>query len=497
MSIPKPFQILSSRTQKELSKVTVSGYNKNEVVSKMFDRIKVHDVHKANLWAAELVCSGHLEFVVNKLIVFMSTEVHIHNPKLPLVFCEALDKLKVAPGCDVLRMRNVQTARNSLAHIVTLLCLSTKKLQSLPKIGELDFEIDYLTSKLMSRSTTMADQILRPEDPKDLKVSINELATHIVLRRRCCKDRFSLLTRDAGKLDPAYWLSWLVEWDKHMSSRRMKDIEYKCASRKELAADDKTANDCVWVIWELILRLSDTFEHDISSRCIHALHTLYKHDFTRGKKNERKHLLMHAISYLCAPVDWGRKVEIDKPRLYRAVAYVNFVYAEVQTETAAWETRYRRDKISEFIETTLEDASPMPLETTVPESTLQRQRVDSDLIVIEEEYKKRNAMYDPVDYAAAVQPAAIAVRVSSEPVKHRHIPVLDTHSLTVPVFCTQGIGCVYLDKDQLPRLKQISRQDDTVAETEDDYREILIDNHSNKSKADTHKAPKAEPENTT
>ena len=64
MVMPPQFQVKCKRSPKELTKVTVSGYSKTEVVNNFVDRMRFHDVDNAHFWAAELVSSGHGNVVV-------------------------------------------------------------------------------------------------------------------------------------------------------------------------------------------------------------------------------------------------------------------------------------------------------------------------------------------------------------------------------------------------------------------------------------------------
>ena len=493
MTVPHAFMVSTSRSAKDLSRVTISGYSKNEVVTKMLDRIRVHDTEKANVWAAELVCSGLTDLVVHKLIVFVSSEIHINNPMLPLYVMRLCKTILSLCSSDLLRCRNSQSLRNTVCTLITLACLATKKPHALPKIGELDFELDYIKARIVSRSTSIADQVLKEDDPKDLTVSINELATHIVLKRRTARDKFGLLTREAGSLDPAYWLAWLLEWDKHMTSRRLKDVEYRCAARPEISGDAKTATDCVWVVWDLLLRLADSFDHQPTSNSILALHDLYKLGFTRGKKTERKCILLHAVKLLVGvDVDWERSVEGDRPRSLRAVAHINFIYEHIRKEANLWEHKYRKDKISQFIDTTIQSAAGGALDSNQTQTNMQHaiadalpsERVTRPALsreeLIESAFQHRDQLYDPVDYSKLPPTPPVAVIAPAKPARKPPQPPADC--VTLPVVCTEGIGCVYISQDQMSHRAAMSTREAALQaiENEEDLKEILLDKRANK-----------------
>lgn len=350
MKVPSKYSVSCRRTMREMTRVTLSGYNKGEVMTKLMERLRFHDVDKANYWTAEMISSGQHEFLMNKLIAFACHEINVNNPKLPAYLSERIDTYKRLVRVLDIQDRNDQQVRNIFSEIVTVLSLSTKKATKFPKIGEVDFELEYIRSKIISKNRNLADQILRPEDPKDLLVPVNELATHIVLLRRHSADKLSLLTSTAGALNPYYWLAWLLEWDKHMTSRRLKDVEYHCASRTSRHYDDKFAKDVVWVIWDTLLRLTETFDDEATTVQVQALYTIFMTDYTRGKRTERKHVLYCAVQYLTCSPSWRLNVFIDRRKVIRAQCFVNLVYAYVNREGEAWEKTFRDNKISAYIE---------------------------------------------------------------------------------------------------------------------------------------------------
>lgn len=319
-------------------------------MTKLIERLKFHDVDKANYWTAELIASGQHEFLMNKLIAFSCQEININNPKLPAYLSDRIKTYKRLVRVLDIQDRNDQQIRNIFSEIVTVLSLSTKKTTKFPKIGEVDFEMEYIRSKIISKNRNLADQILRDEDPRDLLVPINELATHIVLLRRHSADKLSLLTSKAGALNPYYWLAWLLEWDKHMTSRRLKDVEYHCAARTSPHYDDKFAKDVVWVIWDTLLRLTETFDDEPTTVQVQALYAIFMTDYTRGKRTERKHILYCAVQYLTTSLSWRLNVFIDRRKVIRAQCFVNLVYAYVNREGEAWEKTFRDRKISAYIE---------------------------------------------------------------------------------------------------------------------------------------------------
>ena len=162
MVIPDEFLVRTNRTEKELARVTASGHSKNEVVQMLYDRLKYHDVDKANLWAAELVASCQSELLWSKLVAFVGQQVNSQNPDLPSLMLHTYANCQ---GARAQSVGNCQQSRNATAQIVTVIALSTKRALSWEKIGERDRDFEYISSIFLSQNTDLADQVFQAGDP--------------------------------------------------------------------------------------------------------------------------------------------------------------------------------------------------------------------------------------------------------------------------------------------------------------------------------------------
>ena len=82
-----------------------------------------------------------------------------------------------------LAMRNNQKIRNIFAEIITVLCQSPKRHGfDVIKINkETDYNLGQLSNRLKAPNTTYGDEIFRKEDPKEIYIATNELASLFIL----------------------------------------------------------------------------------------------------------------------------------------------------------------------------------------------------------------------------------------------------------------------------------------------------------------------------
>ena len=511
----------TTRSQKELSRVTVSGYNKADVLQRLVERLRLNDVAQANHWAAELVCSNHIDAVLGRVVAFVGQEINAQNPRLPSLIWQHVSRYRNMHLDGT--VRNNQIVRNLVSEVVTVVAMSHKKVVKLPKIGEIDFEVDYIRSKVVSTTKDNIIGVIRDGDPPDIVVPINELATHIILQKRYNGDRFSLLTREATTTNPYYWLAWFLEWEKNISSKKMKDVEYRCAPRLSRLYDGKFATDCVWVAWDLFRILAIRMATAEAREQIAALYNLYAHDYSRNKRTERKFLMYQAIQVLTLDLDWRTNVYVDRRKVVKTCACVNFFYRQIAADCRTWEDKYRSSTIASFI-------SPADDKQRARDARRQAvkhvQDVQNEMVAalrplqirdddgngngngnrnVDEMFAEREAEYERVSYEPREDdrrfederremispPPNLAPRRTSHSRINRNDDDnrinlteqiertegggdLDDDSarngcVTMPVVCSEGIGCVYIPRGETPMYPPKRQQ-----ETPHEFREFFI-----------------------
>ena len=480
--IPREYIIDTSRSDKELSKVTISGFNRANVLTKLIEKLRLHDVSGGNHWAAELNASNHTELAFNKLISYAASEVNIQNVKWPVHFYKLhskIDKAGLQGG------RNNQTVRNALAEITTILALSSKKVLKPPKIGEIDFEMEFIQSKIIAKNNSLAKQIMRNEDPKDLMLPINELASQILLSRKLLESHNVMLGPSTARSEPFYWLAWFLEWEKHMSSKKVNDDGYHGAHRESRLYDSKFAKDSVWIVWDLLLGLADRFHTSESpvGDSVYALYRLYTVNFSRAKKTERKGLLYNAVQYLVTEIDWMKHVFVDRTKVLQMVAGVNLTYERIGSGAREWEQSIRPSAITQYIESgndrmkaiTASDDNELCDQVDMLLSTptvlglpapVEEEETKPPMI---REFESRRESYDPPPNVGRPTRARVTETSRATPVAIVAATVPPRNrGISIPVACIGGTGCFYTD----PSSTRVERE--TLPAGTYEVKEILI-----------------------
>jgi hypothetical protein len=453
MTIPDEFLIRTHRTERELSRVTASGHSKNEVVQMLYDRLKYHDVDKANLWAAELVASCQSELLWSKLFAFVSQQINSQNPDLPSLMLHTHANCQ---GARAQSVSNCQQSRNAIAQVVTVTALSTKRAINWERIGERDRDFEYYSAMFLSRNTDLADQVFLDGDPIALKYPVNEFLLHVTRAYRARKaDRSQGLVRSGeAQLRPFYWLAWLLDWDSQMTAKKNHLLDFKCANRPSHLYDDKVANDLVWLVWDALFGIANRIDCPRVSDRLSSLHGLYTLHFVRGKKRERRFLLynaVHSVIYDPEPTN----VFIDRKRVLRTVAGINAVYRGVAANCTNWETTERTNTIRKYV--TLantaeneqstrheDDASDTDCAAEVYQEVLSAGVLPnrSPPKSMEEQLAARQAEYEPTEYKGLLLKQANPRISTSNSTVMVSRPIKDQSNdhIALPVSCSRGTG---------------------------------------------------------
>ena len=80
-----PFvEINDKRKINEFKSLTFSKYKKSEAKKELMKCMLSNNIEDSCYWSAEFICSGDFLYLWNILFIFMSKNIHIGNPKLPI-----------------------------------------------------------------------------------------------------------------------------------------------------------------------------------------------------------------------------------------------------------------------------------------------------------------------------------------------------------------------------------------------------------------------------
>lgn len=300
-------KITDSRTLKDFKNQTFGGYNISRVSLALEKAIVEDKIEPALHWALQLFLSGIITSLWTKLLSLASKSINIYNPKLPEFLYnknqqwESIVNNPKYSKENILLLRNHPTVRLLLAEMISVLVLSRKhKLYTLPKIKKDEFIIDTFKSKLEAKNNKLIETIIQDGDPSEIRIAINEMAYHIY-------------NKNSNKT--LYWLSWVIEWEKINSKKYGK---YECAIRTIKGVDSKYFKDVVWLIWDVIhkissLKCSYTTTSEWNKQ-IQNLWGLYINNFTPSSRIRKQNYIVWSILYITETIDYVIPL-IDRPEL--------------------------------------------------------------------------------------------------------------------------------------------------------------------------------------
>jgi len=323
-SISDVIRINDSRMLKDFKDQVFGGY-KLSAASTALDKALLEDkVEPALHWGLQLLLSGTIQPLWNKLITFASKVINIYNPTLPeFIYNKTQAWLKITENPryskdNILTLRNHPTVRLLLAEIITIIALSRKrKLNTLPRIKKEEFIIDNFKSKLEAKDNLLADGIFQDEDPAEIRIAANEMAYQLY---------------HGNLVKTFYWLNWILEWEKINTKKYGK---YECASRITPDVDSKFYKDIVWLVWAVINRMRGlklAITGGFLNSQIEYLWKMYCFRFTASARARKLPLIIWSILYMIENVDMNIPL-VDKPSiLFQSLLGMDKIIATLKSQ---------------------------------------------------------------------------------------------------------------------------------------------------------------------
>jgi hypothetical protein len=323
-SISDTVRINDSRRLKDFKDQVFGGY-KLSAASSALDKALLEDkVEPALHWALQLLLSGTVQPLWNKLITFASKVINIYNPTLPeFIYNKTQAWLQITENArytkdNILMLRNHPSVRLLLAEMITILAISKKrKLNVLPRIKKEEFIIDNFKSKLMAKDNSLVDGVFQDGDPAEIRIAANEMAYQIY---------------NGNLAKGLYWLNWILEWEKINTKKYGK---YECAARITPDVDSKYYKDVVWLIWAVLHRIRG-IKLGItggSQNCqIEYLWKMYVFRFAPSSRARKLPLIIWSILNMTETVDMSLAL-LDKPMvLFQSLLGMDKIIATLKAQ---------------------------------------------------------------------------------------------------------------------------------------------------------------------
>ena len=176
---PDKYAVKDTRAKKCFKKETFSGYKKSKVFSELKKCMLASKLERACHWVCELDISGYQPLIWKKLIQFYCEHVSVANIRLFVLLARRHQTYIIQRDLlqDHKDLRNVQTHRNHLSEIVSLLTLSRKmNVPKKVKIQKNEFILSNISHRFKAKSQTIIKGIIQKHDPEELHIPANEIA---------------------------------------------------------------------------------------------------------------------------------------------------------------------------------------------------------------------------------------------------------------------------------------------------------------------------------
>jgi len=309
------YLIEDKRLPDQFKVTTFSGYKKTEVYNTLFKSIENNRVENACHWLTELIISGYITDLWDKLVIFSCKIIHINNPLLPHYLYRNNTKLYYHIDRylkkDYIHLRNNLSIRNTLFDVVSTLTTSskTKRFDKNKKFNdEENFDFKNIKNRLIASHNYLPENFIQYNEPEELGVILNEFV-------------FNLKNEKSGYERCVFWIQWLLKWDK-LHTKKLGKCELQ---PRAVDVDAKHRVNIVWLVWAGIFHEYKERNAEIK-RQINALYYLYCHNFTGQKRNTRLPILHNTIALLTYDVDINIPIRSDKVLFIQSQCNLNMMF---------------------------------------------------------------------------------------------------------------------------------------------------------------------------
>ena len=287
------------------------------------------NIEPACYWCAELLCAGHYTEIWEIIFYYTSKYIHLGNPKIAIYLELRYNTFRNIIGqstiINELELRNDEKTRKLFAEIVCTLCLSNKKpsFEQVKIKPENAFDMTQLSGKLKAPNAEYVNENMKPKDPKELFIALNELS-------------YSLSNESRNMSDAFYWIEWILEFEK--TCKQKKQL-LKCEHRT-YKVENKFRDNIIWIVWDILLDYSKGQSNELIKKTIHSLNKLFCIKYTEGSNKKRRYLLYYSISLLTEHVNTNVEILPNRDVLESVTDKIETIYKQIKKNEQAPKTEY-------------------------------------------------------------------------------------------------------------------------------------------------------------
>jgi hypothetical protein len=322
-------EINDIRLDKDFKGITFSKYKKTEVRKELLNNISEEKIEAACNWCAELVCAGHYMEIWEIILLFLSKNIHLANPKLPIYIETRYQNFRDIVGGgyagNELTMRNNPKIRRLFCEIICILCFSNKKHRfEIVKIDLTEvFDISKLSDKLKAPNMTYAQNYFLSGDPKEIFITVNEFA-------------YSISENINDSLKACYWVEWIIEFE---NKCRHKKEACKCERREFANVEGKFQKDIIWIFWQIILDKVEC-KSIIHKKIINSILHLFCIRYNSSYIKKRRYLIYFAINILTEKINLDVNMIPNKVGVEKIVSNIDTIYKQIKRNEDSPKTDY-------------------------------------------------------------------------------------------------------------------------------------------------------------
>ena len=308
------------RLASDFKGITFSNFKNTDVKRELLKSLKEEKIEPSCYWSAEMICSGHYGDLWDILILFYTKYIHLGNSKIAIYLDMRINSFKdiVNNGyvSNELQLRNNTKIRRLFCEIVCVLCLARRSHSyDLIKMHDIDYDMTKMMEKMKATKLTYGEKTFKEEDPKELFISINELAYNV------SKD-------NQNTMNACYWMEWILYFEKRAKKKKEK---IECERRTIINVNSKYQKEVVWIIWETIL--SESKNHSkIIQKIIKSLLSIFCLKYASSVISKRKYVLYFAITLLCENVTVSGDIieETNREIITKVINKIDQIYKQIK-----------------------------------------------------------------------------------------------------------------------------------------------------------------------
>jgi hypothetical protein len=282
---------------RSFDKLSFNGVKKPQTFVLLLKALSKNDLESACHWLAEIDISNWQELLWDKLIIYSSKIVHLHNPRLPQLLEKKLlyfSKLKPA------ERRNNEEMRRNWCQILSAIVFSNKgPVYELPTTKNNPIDLDKCIIHPWVNSVSQKD---------------DSLTVQLLISRALYNKEFH---------EKLYTLNYLLEIEK------LKEHNLKISPRKNnVLIPDNTNTDWIWLYWEVVLK-NTAWDFELY-KTLNSLFFLFCYNYSTSKKKSRIPILIHSFLLISNQVDFKKEIFQQVDLTQKACTNINIMYQEIR-----------------------------------------------------------------------------------------------------------------------------------------------------------------------